>query len=144
MARLWHWRSLPTGIGSPSSARAARPTPKTGVSSCGTPSTRPRRNFCRSNARAARFTFRPLARFWELDAAGPIDLITDLKSDKSGNFAFSPDASLMAGGCLDNTVRIWDVATLKEQYRLTNSCYVVAFTSGGKKLLATAADGIAC
>ena len=82
-------------------------------------------------------------RFWELDAARPIDLITDLKSDKSGNFAFSPDASLMAGGCLDNMVRIWDVATLKEQYRLTNASYVVAFTSGGKKLLASAADGIA-
>ena len=83
-------------------------------------------------------------RFWALDAAGPSDLITDLKSDKNGNFVFSPDASLMAGGCLDNTIRIWDVATLKEQYRLTNACYVVAFTGDGKKLLASAADGIAC
>jgi WD40 repeat protein len=83
-------------------------------------------------------------RFWHLEDAGSIDLITDLKSDKSGNFAFSPEASLMAGGCLDNTVRIWDVATLKEQYRLTNASYVVAFTSDGKKLLASTADGIAC
>ena len=50
----------------------------------------------------------------------------------------------MAGGCLDNTVRIWNVATLKEQYRLTNASYAVAFTSDGKKLHASAPDGIAC
>jgi WD40 repeat protein len=77
----------------------------------------------------------------ESRGVAPIDLITDLKSDKGGNITFSPDAKLIAGGCLDDTVRIWDVATLKERYQLTNASYVVAFNGDGKKLLAYAADG---
>ena len=80
---------------------------------------------------------------WDLNAADPVEVITDLKSQKIGNFTFSPDGSLMAGGCRDNTVRIWKVATMTEMHRLTNASYVVAFTSDGRKLLASTADGIA-
>ena len=82
-------------------------------------------------------------RFWDLEAADPADEIRDLKSEKVGNFTFSPDGSLMAGGCRDDTVRIWDVRTMSERFRLKNASYVVAFTSDGRKLLASTADGIA-
>ncbi len=51
--------------------------------------------------------------------------------------------SLMAGGCRDDTVRIWEVATLTETYRLKNAGYAVAFTGDGKMLLAATAGGSA-
>ncbi|HEY0551482.1 MAG TPA: protein kinase [Verrucomicrobiae bacterium] len=69
--------------------------------------------------------------------------ITNLNSEKVGNFVFSPDAIFMAGGCKDNHVRIWDAQTLKETHCLRGVGYAVAFDREGARLLVADESGAA-
>ena len=71
----------------------------------------------------------------------PATTITNLNSEKIGNFTFSLDGQFMAAGCKDDSVRVWEVATMNEKFRLPNVNRAVTFTRSGKWLLvADAAD----
>jgi WD40 repeat protein len=60
-----------------------------------------------------------------------------------GNFTFSLDGQYMAAGCKDNSVRVWDVATLNEKFRIRDVNRAVTFTQSGKWLLVADAAGAA-
>ena len=73
----------------------------------------------------------------------PATTITNLNSEKIGNFTFSVDGEFMAAGCKDDSVRVWEVATLNERFRLRGVSRVVTFTRSGKWLLVADAAGVA-
>jgi WD40 repeat protein len=62
-----------------------------------------------------------------------------------GALAFSRDGRLLAAGCADNTVRLWDVRTAQEQPPLSANLSVVCaltFTTDGKQLVSFDYDGL--
>jgi eukaryotic-like serine/threonine-protein kinase len=73
----------------------------------------------------------------------PTTTITNLNSEKMGNFTFSLDGQFMAAGCRDNSVRVWEVTTLNEKFRLPGVNRAVTFTQSGKWLLVADAEGAA-
>ena len=73
----------------------------------------------------------------------PAPTITNLNSEKIGNFTFSLDGQFMAAGCRDDSVRVWEVATLNERFRLWGVNRAVTFTRSGKWLLVADAAGAA-
>src|SRR5579872_4245298 len=57
--------------------------------------------------------------------------------------AFSPDGKTQASGSRDNTIKLWDVATGKEQATLqghTGGVFCVAFSPDGKTLASGSFD----
>src|SRR5262249_49660228 len=55
--------------------------------------------------------------------------------------AFAPDGGIMACGCIDNTVRLWEAASGKERLKLSglpDRSAFVAYSPDGKTLAATA------
>jgi WD40 repeat protein len=73
----------------------------------------------------------------------PTTTITNLNSEKMGNFTFSLDGQFMAAGCKDDSVRVWEVTTLEEKFRLPGVNRAVTFTQSGKWLLVADAEGAA-
>jgi len=81
---------------------------------------------------------------WNLrDIQSPTSTITNLNSEKTGNFTFSLDGQFMAAGCRDDSVRVWEVTTLNERFRLRGVNRAVTFTQSGKWLLVADAAGVA-
>ena len=69
----------------------------------------------------------------------------DLSNNDPGiaSVAFSPNGHFIATGCLDSTVRVWEVATghMVEKLRgHKDSVYSVAFTPDGKELVSGSLD----
>jgi WD40 repeat protein len=64
-------------------------------------------------------------------------------TDPVNSVAFSPDGRMLASGCQDNTVKLWDVSTRQELATLnghTNSVFSVAFSPDGKTIASGGAD----
>jgi WD40 repeat protein len=75
-----------------------------------------------------------VADFKKLTLRGHTDAINDV--------AFSPDGALLASGSADETIRLWDVKTGKQQSIIqTNRTFALAINPDGT-LLASAGDGI--
>jgi len=59
------------------------------------------------------------------------------------SIAFSPDGKRVASGCLDNTVKIWDVATDRLLLTLkghSGRILSIAFSPDGKRLISGSSD----
>jgi WD40 repeat protein len=80
---------------------------------------------------------------WRISTCEKPPVIRNLNSERVGNFVFSPDGKLMAGGCKDNRVRIWNVQTLEEKFRIKGVGFVVAFEQNGRRLLVADEAGTA-
>lgn len=86
-------------------------------------------------------------RRWRLTL--PSQVLTVTEPDSSNNdpgiasVAFSPNGQFIAAGCLDSTVRIWEVSTGHMVEALKghkDSVYSVAFTPDGKELVSGSLD----
>ncbi|MBC8102231.1 MAG: hypothetical protein H7Z41_06560 [Cytophagales bacterium] len=69
---------------------------------------------------------------------------SEVKPDAISSVAFSPDGKLLAGGCLDGKVYIWDARTLEPRRTLTvpgSSLSVLTVTFLGNATLATGSKG---
>jgi WD40 repeat protein len=81
---------------------------------------------------------------WNLQRLQPATTaITNINSEKIGNFTFSPDGKLMAAGCKDDCVRVWEAATLTEKYRLRGVSHAVIFMRSSRLLMVADAAGVA-
>jgi WD40 repeat protein/serine/threonine protein kinase len=61
-------------------------------------------------------------------------IASNLDSREWGNFCFSADSKLMAAGCKDNKVRVWDVQTWELQRELPGASYTAGFAQDGRLL----------
>jgi WD40 repeat protein len=117
----------------PESARSVRPDADLPGSKSASPAFRPRRKKSTSRRQAAP---RPSAPAWV-----PQTQVATLKRKFIYSVAFSPDGQLLATGCIDHIVRLWDPATGNHLRTLTGHTGVrsVAFSPDGQ-LLATGGD----
>jgi WD40 repeat protein len=80
-------------------------------------------------------------RFW--DVAERCQRVVLSHESGVAALAFSPDGKLLATGCWDNTVRVWDVAAQRQVGKLeghTQQLRTVAFSRDGKVLASGSAD----
>jgi WD40 repeat protein len=54
---------------------------------------------------------------------------------------WSPDRKLLAGGCRDQTVKLWDAATLEIRGVFTNASRLLAFSADGKTIIMCFTNG---
>jgi glucose repression regulatory protein TUP1 len=69
--------------------------------------------------------------------------LPDTDSSEVASLALSPDGSFVATGCLDSTVRIWEVKTGRLVEQLNgheNLVFTLAFTPDGKGLISGGVD----
>ena len=82
------------------------------------------------------------------DALGEEPIVLSLGDETlvAHSVAFSPDGSLIAAGCSDSTIRVWDNATTKEVRTIKGhegKVLDVAFASGSKRIASVSSDGTA-
>ncbi|PFH48030.1 hypothetical protein AMATHDRAFT_150803 [Amanita thiersii Skay4041] len=78
------------------------------------------------------------------DAPCKVLMVHEAESTDEQYFSFTPDSRHLAVGCMDNAVRIWDVATTTLMAKLsvhTSSVYSVSFTPNGMGLVSSSFDG---
>jgi serine/threonine-protein kinase len=87
----------------------------------------------------------PSANVSDTSAQGTASVVRTLQGHRGAlnGIAISPDGKTLASGSVDNTIRLWDVATGEERATLTghrNEIVELAFTQDGKTLVSCSSD----